>query len=148
MRGHDVHGERVILGGWQVVITCSGQHDGGDGGCGCTVQRVAGVLPERWQGLDIHFADCADFGRLNALTAKELKIAAYIGAGLGVREVASLTHRSTKTIENHRISIGRKLKVSSRTEIAILAYCAGLRPADSTLRRLKPLQPVSDASRA
>lgn len=148
MSRHDVYGERVILGGWQVVITCSGEIEGGDGGRGCTVQRVAGVLPERWQGLDIHFADCADFGRLNPLTAKELEIAAYLGAGLGVREIASLTHRSTKTIENHRISIGRKLKVSSRTEIAILAHHAGLRPADSTLRRLPSWQSAADPFRA
>lgn len=136
MKDHPVHGERVILGGWQLLITCSAEVDDSGQAWGCTVQRVAGMLADRWEGLDIHFADCADFGRLDALSVRELEIAAFIGAGLSVRDMASHLHRSVKTIENHRISMGRKLGVASRLEIALMAHNAGLRPRDSALRRL------------
>jgi len=100
------------------------------------VQRVAGLLPERWQTLSIHRAKVAELGPLDVLSPRELEIAALIGVGMSVREIAEHLHRSTKTIENHRISMGRKLSASNRLEIALLAHAAGLRPADAGLRRV------------
>ncbi len=67
-----------------------------------------------------------DLGRLSVLTRRELEILALIGEHLTSQQIADRLHRSVKTIEWHRVSIGRKLKVRSRTELAFLARRAGL----------------------
>ncbi|KAA0216763.1 MAG: LuxR family transcriptional regulator [Leptolyngbya sp. PLA3] len=133
-----LHAERLIWGGWQLILVfyCDGAAHGLHRAC--TVQRVADPIGDQWRGLKVHRADCADFGPLGVLSARELEVAAMIGAGMSVREIASHLHRSIKTIENHRISIGRKLGIGSRLEIALMANIAGLRPSDSELRRLGP----------
>ncbi len=81
-------------------------------------------------------APYADFGPLDVLTRRELEVLALLGQGLTVNEVAKLIFRSPKTVENHRLSIGRKLKLSDRVQLAKLAFRAGLRVDDAKLKRI------------
>ncbi|NUQ51874.1 MAG: PAS domain-containing protein [Phycisphaerales bacterium] len=75
-------------------------------------------------------------GRLDCLTAQELRVMALIGAGLSVRETAKAMHRAEKTVESHCVSIHRKLKINDRVEMATLAHQAGLTLADADRRRV------------
>jgi DNA-binding CsgD family transcriptional regulator len=74
-------------------------------------------------------------GTLDALTPRELEVFVLLGQGMTMREVAELLHRSPKTIERHRETIGRKLSIMGRVELADLARRAGLTPAD--LKRMR-----------
>lgn len=139
-----LHSERIIWGGWQLVLVFFADESFPIAGRACTVQRVSGPIGDQWGGLKIHNAPCADLGPLDVLSARELEIAALIGTGMSVRDIASHLHRSIKTVENHRISMGRKLGIGNRLEIALLANNAGLRPSDSELRRI----PASGQSRS
>jgi len=69
-----------------------------------------------------------DLGVLSTLTRRELEILALIGEHMTSQEIAQRLCRSVKTIEWHRVSIGRKLQVRSRAELALLAQRAGLTP--------------------
>jgi DNA-binding NarL/FixJ family response regulator len=77
----------------------------------------------------------ADFGPLNILSRRELEVLALLGQGLSISKIAEHLHRSVKTIEKHRHSIGKKLHASNRVELAKLAHIAGLRVEDAGLER-------------
>ncbi|MCB9845031.1 MAG: helix-turn-helix transcriptional regulator [Phycisphaeraceae bacterium] len=63
---------------------------------------------------------------LAALTRRETEILALIGEGLTTAEIARRLDRSAKTIEWHRVSIGRKLGARTRVDLARIALRAGL----------------------
>ena len=67
-----------------------------------------------------------DAGPLEQLTARELEILRLIGQGLSTAEIARLLHRSVKTVEWHRVSLGNKLGAGNRVELARIAIRAGL----------------------
>ena len=125
---------RVIIEGWQLVLT--GRMGKSGRGFDLVVQRHSGILPECVSGFEIGFVSCGSFGPLSSLTDRELEVAAWIGMGLSVRQISENLNRSIKTIENHRIALGRKLCVSDRLDIALIAFHAGLRPSDVLLERL------------
>lgn len=74
-------------------------------------------------------------GDLESLTPRELEVLAFLGQGLTIKEIAAALFRSVKTIENHRESIGRKLKKTRGIELACIANSAGLVAEDSTRKR-------------
>lgn len=67
-----------------------------------------------------------DLGILSALTTREREILALIGRGLSTVEIAQHLGRSVKTVEWHRVSLGTKLGVTNRVELAHIALRAGL----------------------
>ncbi len=67
-----------------------------------------------------------DPGKLADLTTRELEILKLIGAGLSTADIAKHLHRSVKTVEWHRVSLGNKLGVGNRVELARIAIAAGL----------------------
>lgn len=71
-------------------------------------------------------AKSADSGPLGSLTPRELEIMRLIGLGLSTAAIAKKLHRSVKTIEWHRVSLGTKLGVTNRVELARIAIAAGL----------------------
>ncbi len=79
----------------------------------------------------------ADLGDLQVLTKREIEVLVFIGQGLKAKEIAMIMHRSVKTIENHRISIGNKLHKSNKVELALIAREAGLMVDDSARSRLQ-----------
>lgn len=69
-----------------------------------------------------------DRGALAALSPRETEILGLIAEGLTSAEIAQRLRRSRKTVEAHRLSMGAKLGVSNRVELARIALLAGLRP--------------------
>ena len=67
-----------------------------------------------------------DPGPLKTLTAREVEILKYIGRGYSTAEIAKALDRSVKTVEWHRVSLGEKLGVNNRVELARIAIGAGL----------------------
>ena len=49
-----------------------------------------------------------------------------IGLGLSTNEIARRLHRSPKTVEGHRFSLGQKLEAASRGQLVRIALQAGL----------------------
>ncbi|MGD9690277.1 MAG: LuxR C-terminal-related transcriptional regulator [Phycisphaerales bacterium] len=67
-----------------------------------------------------------DDGPLAKLTKRELEVLSLIAQGHTTAQIAKMLFRSTKTIEAHRLSLGLKLKVKNRVELARIAIRAGL----------------------
>lgn len=67
-----------------------------------------------------------DPGELANLSPRELEVLALIGAGLSTRDIAEKLGRTVKTVEWHRASLGRKLDITNRVELAQIAISAGL----------------------
>jgi len=65
-------------------------------------------------------------GPLAVLTHREMEILALIARGMSIKEIALTLHRSVKTVESHRTSIGAKLNVDDRVHLAEIARRAGL----------------------
>lgn len=68
--------------------------------------------------------------KLDSLTPREREVLTLIGHGLSLPEIASRLHRSQKTVESHRLALGRKLRVGNQVELARIAITAGLAPLD------------------
>lgn len=63
---------------------------------------------------------------LASLTPREREVLILIGQGLSIPKIAERLYRSVKTVESHRLSLGRKLNVSNRVELTRLAIQGGL----------------------
>lgn len=87
-----------------------------------TQGRVAGVVRAKHD----------DLGQLESLTQREMEILQLIGQGLSTADIAKRLHRSVKTIEWHRVSLGTKLGVTNRVELARIAIHAGVVPLAET----------------
>lgn len=75
-------------------------------------------------------------GPLSVLTRRELEVAILLGHGMNVPKVARLLHRSPKTIQRHKASIGTKLKIHGQAELVQIVTAMGLELDDSKLKRL------------
>ena len=73
-----------------------------------------------------------DSGALSQLTNRELQILCLIGAGLSTQQIAKKLHRSVKTVEWHRVSLGNKLGANNRVELARIAIGAGIVDSQSS----------------
>ncbi|NBC10716.1 MAG: PAS domain S-box protein [Planctomycetes bacterium] len=78
---------------------------------------------------------------IKSLTNREREVLGLIGQGYSLAEIADQLYRSQKTIQTHRLSLGRKLGVNNRVELARIAIAAGLAPLDEHL----PGGPVANA---
>lgn len=72
----------------------------------------------------------ARLGELDVLSPRELEVLALLGQGLTIKEIAKILFRSEKTIGRHRDSIGAKLGLSNKVDLAELARRAGLTVED------------------
>ena len=81
-------------------------------------------------------SDVIRLGELDALSPRELEVLALLGQGLSIKEIAKTLHRSVKTIERHRGSIGSKLQMSKGLVIADVAREAGLVTDDAARKRV------------
>lgn len=92
--------------------------------------------------------------RLNELTVREHEILIKVAEGKSLLDIAHELQRSLKTIESHRLSLGRKLKVSNRVELTKIAIEHGLitvkTPASSEVAATLPARkgPIHDDPRA
>ncbi len=126
--GDPVHVETVI-NGVQTRLTYRA-FGSGDEPCFLVVARdMAQPLQDDTCRSDHHplvRTKARDMGPLESLTRRELDILALIGEHLSAQDIADRLERSIKTIEWHRVSIGRKLGVRTRGELAQIAQRAGL----------------------
>lgn len=90
------------------------------------------------EAVEIVESKLVELGRLDVLTTRELEVLALIGQGLRLKKIAEILHRAPKTIENHRLAIGRKLGETDRVRLAAIAAEAGLTMSDATLSRVRP----------
>ena len=63
---------------------------------------------------------------LESLTPREREILTLVAEGFTLGDIAHKLHRSLKTIETHRLSLGRKLNANNRVELARIAIASGL----------------------
>lgn len=90
-----------------------------------TIRPVAAEEPKP-EGVNYVRAKTNDEGVLGKLTAREREVLFHIGRGLSTAEIASTLGRSTKTVEWHRVSLGNKLGITNRVELARIAIRAGV----------------------
>ncbi|XAM00825.1 LuxR C-terminal-related transcriptional regulator [Phycisphaeraceae bacterium D3-23] len=74
---------------------------------------------------------------LESLTPREREVLTYVAQGLSLPEIAQKLHRSLKTIETHRLSLGRKLDASNRVELTRIAIASGLAPLEVSIEDTK-----------
>ncbi|MBK7404916.1 MAG: hypothetical protein IPJ41_09855 [Phycisphaerales bacterium] len=90
-----------------------------------TIRPVSTAEPKP-EGVTYIRAKTDDEGVLGSLTAREREVLIHIGRGLSTAEIASTLGRSTKTVEWHRVSLGNKLGITNRVELARIAIRAGV----------------------
>lgn len=90
-----------------------------------TVQPIAAETPKP-EGVHHVKAKTNDEGPIAKLTTREREVLYHIGRGLSTAEIASTLGRSTKTVEWHRVSLGNKLGITNRVELARIAIRAGV----------------------
>lgn len=92
------------------------------------------------EGMDLSGLPLAthhDLGDLQSLTEREFELFHHLGRGCSSEEAADFMHRSTRTIEWHRASLGDKLSCDNRVQIARAAIAAGVTAVSiDTLRRI------------
>lgn len=96
------------------------------GGMVLIVARPISEDESRRPGSPTRRAHTDDMGQLETLTTRELDILRHIGRGLSTPAIAQKLGRSVKTVEWHRVSLGEKLGVSNRVELARIAISCGL----------------------
>ena len=79
-----------------------------------------------------------DLGPLDILSKRELEVLVLLGNGLSVPRAAALLHRSPKTIERHKASIGKKLQLKGQAEMVAIVTSVGLEISDAKLKRYRP----------
>lgn len=90
------------------------------------VTAPARMVPQAPGATEVVRAKVNDAGPLSSLTSREMEILRLIGEGLSTSDIAESLHRSVKTVEWHRVSLGNKLGVTNRVELARIAISAGL----------------------
>jgi DNA-binding NarL/FixJ family response regulator len=61
-----------------------------------------------------------------------------LGHGMNIPKVASILHRSPKTIERHKTAIGAKLSLRGQSELVYMVTMMGLELSDARRERLPP----------
>mgnify|MGYP006428247073 CR=1 FL=1 len=91
-----------------------------------TAERGDELESPRQNAYEFVHAEVGDLGPLEVLSRRELVVLALLGQGLTLKEVAERVHRSLKTVQTQRDSIGRKLNVRNRSELQEIILRAGL----------------------
>lgn len=76
----------------------------------------------------------ASWGHLQSLTPRERDVLVLIGRGLSQKEIADKLSVSAKTVETHRMRLGKKLDIRSGAELVRIACHSGLQLAHSSLK--------------
>lgn len=102
-------------------------------------QRATFVLHERMHGpVDAAMFGGATFiepehhqlGVLGELSRREIEVLALIGEGMTAAQIAERICRTEETVNSHKSALLRKLQCKNATQLAIVAYRAGLKFSD------------------
>lgn len=77
-----------------------------------------------------------DLGPLNVLSKRELEVLALLGHGMSVPRAAEILHRSPKTVQQHKASISKKLRLKGQAELVAIVTAMGLDISDANLKRI------------
>lgn len=91
-----------------------------------TISCEPGAEPPDSGGARVVKARHVDEGPLAKLSPRERTVLSLIGAGMPTARIARTLGRSAKTIENQRLSLGRKLGAKNRVELARIAIQSGM----------------------
>ena len=89
-------------------------------------QFTQAALATFWPGAKARPHQLLEAAPYNGLTAREREVAALIAQGKSTREIAEALVLSERTIESHVANIMFKLRVRSRSQIAVWAVEKGL----------------------
>jgi len=78
----------------------------------------------------VYRARVDDLGMLSVLTEREVEVLRLIGLGLSSEDIASVLHRSVKTVQGHRVALGNKMRITNRVELARIALLSGITKMD------------------
>ena len=115
----------IMLGGVREGLTELGAS--GDADRVAASLREHGVtVPQVWRGGQRGYGD--------KLSPRELEVVRFVSEGLTNREIAEALRRSPNTVDSQLRSAMRKLKVSTRTALAVKAIEVGAVPGDRPAR--------------
>ena len=130
-----------IYQGRRIVSTLIPLASPPDGPCVLIISRpYATAIDQHVDNIPRVESELIDLGPLAELTSRELEVLVLLGHGKSVPETAKLLHRSPRTIEQHKRSIGDKLGVSTLARIAGVVHEAGLTINDLALKRYHALR--------
>lgn len=94
----------------------------------CVSQPLTDLIPleSLAEMIAIYKDRTAALGSLGMLTDREFEVAALVAASLTDSEIARELHRSIRTVHAHRRSIGQKLGLKRRSEVAEVFRSRGL----------------------
>jgi len=115
-------------GSWIQILATPVEDGGGEPRLRCRASMHMALLGsvDGIEGISAYRLRSLDLGPLARLSLRELEVMKLIGDGLQSVEIARLLHRSVRTVQGHRRSIGKKLGLSTRAAIAKQATHAGL----------------------
>ena len=94
------------------------------------VRRVArgdlAISPDVAHYITLNMQEPTPEGCLRHLTNKEREVLEHVAIGLSLDEIAELLAVSTKTIQAHRASMKKKLRVVTDVDLCLIALKAGL----------------------
>lgn len=76
----------------------------------------------------------ATWGPLDTITPRERDVLVWIGRGLSQKEIAEQMGVSAKTVETHRMRLGKKLHVKSASQLVRIACHSGIGPEHTSLK--------------
>lgn len=86
-------------------------------------ERIEDLVPP---GATLVTPTLQDLGALNTLSPREIEILRLVGEGYSSSQIARQLHRSVRTVEAHRASIGSKLGLRKGSDLVRVAIRAGL----------------------
>lgn len=111
----------------RTVVTRMVERDGRElAVCFHHLGEAAGEMPLDSERYEIITPLASEVSPLAQLSSRELEVLRLIAMGDSQAEIARKIHRTVKTVEWHRASLGRKLGVNSRVELARLAVRYGV----------------------
>ncbi len=121
----------VMLGGsWSMFLFRPRRGDGPTTEYECFTERDWRGIDHEVSGIPFYKFRYRDLGPLATLTQRELEVLKLIGDGLTTKQMSQVLHRSERTIQGHRISLGKKLGCRTKADLARISTDAGLPATD------------------
>lgn len=79
-------------------------------------------------------SEFATWGPLDTITPRERDVLVWIGCGLSQKEIAEQMGVSAKTVETHRMRLGKKLHVKSASQLVRIACHSGIGPEHTSMK--------------
>ncbi len=119
-----------LISRYDAVGPVPGVADGGQVFLSVTRHEPRALEVDGIPGVKVITPTTNHLGRLAVLTPREIELMALIAEGLSISEIAEHLGKSEHTVNEQRRSVGKKLGVSGRVQLAEIAREAGLKRGD------------------